>query len=83
MLWPKVDSNIRLHFKNSKIHPQKQITPKIEKREIIWFNRPLSLIVSTNIGKNFSQTLISFIYCSTVIMLRLVIVPYLKCDQRS
>ena len=45
MLWPKVDSNIRLHFKNSKIHPQKQITPKIEKREIIWFNPSSSLNV--------------------------------------
>ena len=28
---PKVDLNLRLHFENSKIHPQEQITPKIEK----------------------------------------------------
>ena len=50
---------------------------KNRKREIIWFNRPFSLIFSTNIGKKFSQTLISVINCSTVIMSRLVIVPYL------
>ena len=31
MHWPKVDLNIRLIFKNSKIHPHQQITPKIEK----------------------------------------------------
>ena len=51
MHWPKVDLNIRLHFKNSKIRPQLQITPKIEKRKIIWFNPPFSLNASTNIGK--------------------------------
>ena len=51
MHWPKVDLKIRLHFKNSKIRPQLQITPKIEKRKIIWFNPPFSLNASTNIGK--------------------------------
>ena len=34
MHWPKVDLNTRLHFKNSKIHPQQQITQIIEKERL-------------------------------------------------
>ena len=51
MHWPKVDLNIRLPFKNSKNISTVTITPKIEKRKIIWFNPLISLNVSTNIGK--------------------------------
>ena len=56
---------------------------KNRKRKIIWLNLPFSLNVSTNIGKKFfsllvniSQKCINFINCSTVIISRLVIVPY-------
>ena len=57
---------------------------KNRKRNLIWFNPPFNLNVSTNIGKKFfcllgkhSRKRIGFIGYSTVIMSKLVIVPYL------
>ena len=79
MHWPKVDLNIRLHFKNSKIHPQSQITPKIKKERLYGLTRHLVLMFQQISAKyssaywlNISQKRICFINCSTVIMSRLV-----------
>ena len=80
MRWPKVDLQIRLHSKNSKIHPQQQITPKIQKERLYGLTHHLVLMFQQISAKNssaywvnISQKRISFINCSTVIMSRLVI----------
>ena len=84
MHWPKVDLNMKLNLKNSKIHPQQQITPKIEKERLYRLTHHLALMFQQISAKNssaywvnISQKRISFINYSTVIMSRLVIVPYL------
>ena len=52
MHWPKVDVNIRLHFKNSKIHPQQPIIPKIEKERLYGLTHNLVLMFQKIPAKN-------------------------------
>ena len=57
---PKVDLNIRLHFKNSKIHLQLQITPQIEKERLYGLTHHLVLIFQQISTKNSSALELSY-----------------------
>ena len=74
----------KITFQKQKIHPQEQITTKIEKERLYGLTRHFVLIFqkisaknSSGYWVNISQKCISFINFSTVIMSRLVIVIYL------
>ena len=81
---PQVDLKIRLHFNNSKIHPQQQITQNKEKERLhglthhtVLVFQQISVKTSSVYWVNISQKRISLINCLTVIMLKLVIVIFI------
>ena len=75
-----MDLNITLHFNNSKIHPQQQITQNKEKERLYGLTHHTVLVFQQISVKTFSvywvnisQKRISLINCLTAIMLKFVI----------